>query len=79
MNVRTTIMLERPLLDRIRRQARVQGKTLREAIRGLLLAGLGRATPSKAKLPPLPTLRLGREKCDISQRARLYELWDESR
>lgn len=77
MNARTMIVLERPLLDRIRRQARLQGKTLREAIRTLLLAGLGRATPSKMKLPPLPTLRLGKEKCDIAQRARLYEMWEE--
>lgn len=71
-------MLEKPLLDRIRQQARLQGKTLREAIRTLLVAGLGRTAQAKTKSPRLPTLRLGKEKCDIAQRTHLYERWERS-
>lgn len=77
MNVRTTIMLDKPILEKIRRQAREGRQTLRETIRNLLLAGM--AKTQKKKNPPfsLPTFDMGREKIDISNRTRLYEILEE--
>lgn len=79
MNARTTIMLEKPILERIRETARKNHQTLRETIRNLILAGLTRAPKSKATPFKLPVLNLGREKIDLSSRTRLYEMWDEEK
>lgn len=77
MNARTTIILEKPILERIRERARQNRQTLRETIRTLILAGLTKKTkPVPLKLP---TLNLGREKIDISNRTKLYEMWDEEK
>ncbi len=79
MNVRTTILLEKPLLDRVRHKAHVSHRTLRETIRDLLLAGLARSQKSRARPEHLPDLKLGQELSDVSSRSRLYELWDKDR
>ena len=79
MNVRTTIMLERPILDRIREQAHRSRQTLRKTLRDLILAGLSRVKKEKRPLPSLPTFNLGREKVDVSHRVRLYEMFGDQR
>lgn len=79
MNVRTTIMLEKPILERIREQARRHHQTLREAIRTLLLSGLASTQKEKPIPLQLPTFNLGQEKIDISNRVKLYEMWDEEK
>ncbi|MBI4237216.1 MAG: hypothetical protein HY696_02210 [Deltaproteobacteria bacterium] len=79
MNARTTIILEQPLLERIRETARKSRQTLRETLRTLILAGLSNMSPTKATPLHLPSLHLGKERRDIANRARLYALWDEER
>lgn len=79
MNVRTTIMLEKPILERIREEARRHHQTLRETIRTLILSGLAKKRKEKKPLPILPTFNLGKEKIDISNRVRMYEMLEEKK
>ncbi len=76
MNERTSILLDRPLLVRIRREARKGGQTLTETIRALLLAGLAKKSRRAEKHTPLPSYSMGRELADLTSRSRLYEIWD---
>ncbi|MBI2981705.1 MAG: hypothetical protein HYY44_05375 [Deltaproteobacteria bacterium] len=76
MNERTTIILERSILEKVRQKARQQHQTLRETIRSLILAGLQKASGTRRPPLKLPKLNLGAEKTDISSRTRLYEMWD---
>lgn len=73
---RTTIILDRPILNRIRAQAHKEKKTLRETLREIILKGLNQPSLKKIRPLALPSFRMGKELIDISNRARLYELWD---
>lgn len=73
---RTTIILEKPVLKRVRDKAKKEGKTLKDTLREIILEGLNRPQRKKETLPELPSFHMGRALVDVSNRERLYEIWD---
>lgn len=73
---RTTIMLEKPVLDKVREKARMERKSLREVLHEVIVAGLRRTAPQVLQPLDPGVLGLGREKVDIASRARLYEIFE---
>ena len=73
---RTTIILDKPVLKRVREKARKEGKTLKDTLTEIILAGLNRPPRKRETLPELPSFHLGRPLVDVANRTRLYEMWD---
>lgn len=73
---RTTIILEKPLLNKLRQKAHQNKKTLKDTIRELILLGLRRAEKESFDLPAFSQLDLGPELEDLSSREFLYKLWE---
>lgn len=73
---RTTIILEKPLLNKLRQQAHKNKKTLKNTIRELILLGLKRSEKECKDVPELLELNLGPELEDLSNREFLYKLWE---
>ena len=73
-NIKTTLNIDRSIMNRLRREAARQGKTMSalvEAALRLLLQTSGHK--SKAKLRPLPTFHGGKPVVDIADRNALYD------
>jgi hypothetical protein len=72
--MKTTLNIDDTVMNRLRREAARQGKTMSELVEAalrLLLQSGGRK--SKRKLRPLPTFRSGGYLVDIADRDALYD------
>ena len=76
-HIKTTLNIDDTVMNRLRREAASQGKTMSElveaALRLLFQAG-GRK--SKPKLRPLPTWDGGKPRVDIADRNALYDFME---
>jgi Ribbon-helix-helix protein, copG family len=76
-HIKTTLNIDDTVMNRLRREAASQGKTMSElveaALRLLFQAG-GRR--SKPKLRPLPTWNGGKPRVDIADRNALYDFME---
>ena len=76
-HMKTTLNIDDTVMNRLRREAARQGKTMSElveaALRLLFQAG---ARKSKPKLRPLPTWDCGRPRVDIADRNALYDFME---
>jgi toxin-antitoxin system PIN domain toxin len=73
-NMKTTLNIDDTIMNRLRREAARQSKTMSELVEAalrLLLQAPGRK--SKRKLRPLPTFRSGGHLVDIADRNALYD------
>jgi hypothetical protein len=72
-HMKTTLNIDDTVMDRLRREAARQHKTMSELVEAALrlLFQTSRQT-RKAKLPPLPTFNGGEELVDIADRDALY-------
>ena len=72
-HMKTTLNIDDTVMDRLRREAARQHKTMSELVEAALrlLFQTSRQT-RKAKLPPLPTFKGGEELVDIADRDALY-------
>lgn len=73
-NMKTTLNIDDTIMNRLRREAARQGKTMSELVEAalrLLLQTPGRK--SKPKLRPLPTFHGGKPVVDIADRNALYD------
>ena len=72
-HMKTTLNIDDTVMDRLRREAAREGKTMSELVEAALrlLFQTSRQTRN-AKLPPLPTFKGGKELVDIADRDALY-------
>ena len=70
---RTTVMLEDDIFRQIKTRAAKSGRSLKDSVNDLIRMGLnaGKAF-DPAKLPPLPTSRMGMKNLDLTSREDMY-------
>jgi hypothetical protein len=71
-HMKTTLVIDDAVLDRLRQEAARQGRTISELVEAALRAFLERS-PRRGPLPPLPTFNSGGAYVDIADRPWLYQ------
>jgi len=78
-HMKTTLIIPDPLFHDLKRQAAKRGTTLSELAAELLRGGLSQR-PKPARLPPLPSFKMGwPPQINIADREALYDLLDAER
>ena len=76
-HMKTTLNIDDTVMNRLRREAARQGKTMSELVEAALrLLFQSRSRKSKPKLRPLPTFRSGGYLVDIADRDALYDVME---
>lgn len=76
MHMRTTLILPDHVVRELKRRAARNGQTLSDVVAETLRRGLGK-DDAASRLPPLPTLPLGRALVDVSDRDALYRAMED--
>jgi hypothetical protein len=74
---RTTFALDERLLERIRRRARRENRTVQDCINELLRRGMDVSEGRQTRPRPWPTLHLGGILVDLADRDALQQIFDE--
>jgi hypothetical protein len=74
--MKTTLNIDDTVMNRLRREAARQGKTMSELVEAALRLLFQSSRKSKPKLRPLPTFRSGGYLVDIADRDALYEVME---
>ncbi|MGH8100111.1 MAG: ribbon-helix-helix protein, CopG family [Chthoniobacterales bacterium] len=75
--MKTTLNIDDTIMNRLRREAARQGKTMSELVEAALRLLLQTPVPkSKPKLRPLPTFHGGKPLVDIADRNALYDVME---
>ena len=73
-HIKTTLNIDDTVMERLRREAARQNKTMSELVEGALrLLFHPSRPPRKGKLRPLPTFNSGGHRVDIDNRNALYQ------
>ena len=73
-HMKTTLNIDDTVMNRLRREAACQGRTMSELVEAALrLLFHDQKRAGKKKLPPLPTFNGGRPLVDIADRNALYD------
>jgi hypothetical protein len=72
-HMKTTLVIDDTVLQRLREAAAQQGKTISEMVEAALRLLLQEQASGPAELPPLPVHDLGRAFVDIADRDALYQ------
>ena len=76
-HMKTTLNIDDTVMNRLRREAARQGKTMSELVEAALrLLFQARGPKSKRKLKPLPTFHSGGYLVDIADRNALYDVME---
>lgn len=76
--MKTTLIIDDQIMQRLKVEAAERRKTLSELVEGALRRMLDApAAPSAKPLPPLPTYDLGGSNVDLADRDALYRLMEE--
>ena len=76
-HMKTTLNIDDTVMDRLRREAASQGKTMSELVEAALRLLFHSAQQSKKKkLRPLPTFHGGKPRVDIADRNALYDFME---
>ena len=76
-NMKTTLNIDDTIMNRLRREAARQGKTMSELVEAALRLLLQTpARKSKPRLRPLPTFHGGKPLVDIADRNALYDVME---
>lgn len=70
--MKTTLIIPDPVFRELKREAAQRGSTMSELAAELLRKGLSER-PKPARLPPLPSYDMGREKVNFADRDALYD------
>jgi hypothetical protein len=76
--MKTTLIIPDPIFRDLKQQAAKRGTTMSELVAELLRKGLA-DRPKPARLPPLPSFKMGPFKVDIANREALYDILDADR
>jgi hypothetical protein len=71
-HMKTTLVIDDTVLERLRREAARQGRTISELVEAALRSFLERG-PARGPLPPLPSFHGGGALVDIADREALYQ------
>src|SRR5437870_13675495 len=72
-HIKTTLNIDDTVMNRLRREAARQGRTMSELVEAALRLPFHTSREiKKKKLPPLPTFNGGKELVDIADREALY-------
>lgn len=71
---KTTLNIDERLMRQLKARAAYEGRTMTSLVEEAIQSKLEASDSIHAAMPPLPVLRLGRLKVDISNRRRLYDL-----
>lgn len=71
-HMKTTLVIDDTVLDRLRQEAARQGRTISELVEAALRSFL-QQRPKRPPLPPLPSFDSGGALVDISDREALYQ------
>jgi ribbon-helix-helix CopG family protein len=75
-HMKTTLNIDDTVMNRLRREAARQGKTMSELVEAALRLLFHTRRKSKRKLKPLPTFRSGGHLVDIADRDALYDVME---
>lgn len=72
--MKTTLNIDDTVMDRLRREAARQGRTMSELVEAALRRLLDSTEkPAAEPLPPLPSYAMGPARVDVADREALYE------
>ena len=74
---RTTLVIEEELLEKIKKRARREKRSLKECVNNILREGLKRNSSDKPWKLSWKTFAMGRPLVDLSNRDALYHLMEE--
>jgi plasmid stability protein len=72
-HMKTTLVIDDGVMQRLRKEAARSGRTLSELVEAALRMMLDRPEQRRPKMPPLPAFRSGGALVDVADREALYQ------